>query len=286
VKKNIGVLFLAFLVSLLLGCSGGGKKSGGKKSGAASGSTPASTGGSAEANGGGESAAGGEEAGGGEAYPADKGVATVSGTIKFEGKKRKPRKVDVSADVKCAELHKDAPLFSETVVLGENNELANVIVYVSKGLEKYSFDAPTEPVVLDQKGCHYVPHVLAVMVGQKVTIKNDDPTLHNVHAMPEVNEGFNASQKQGDTKDVSFESAEIFGVKCDVHPWMGSRIGVFEHPFFAVSGKDGKYEIAKLKLLPGKYTLTAVHEKYGEQTQEIEVKDGDTSVTADFTFKK
>ncbi len=284
-KNNIAILFLGMMVTLLLGCGGGGKKAASKPG---AGGAPKSSGsGAAPATNGGGETGGGEEAGGAtEPYPADKGVAAVSGTVKFDGPAPKVRTLDTSADEKCHAMHKDAPLKSETVVVGANGELANVVVSVSKGVSKYTFEASKDAVELDQEGCHYVPHIVAVMAGQPLKFKNNDPTLHNIHGTPEINEEFNISQAtKGQENEKTFSSAEVFKVKCDVHPWMGCHIAVFEHPFFAVSGADGKFAFAQ-KLVPGKYTLTAWHEKYGTQESEIEVKDDGTFGTVESTFKK
>jgi plastocyanin len=147
-----------------------------------------------------------------------------------------------------------------------------------------SYPAPTEPVVLNQKGCHYTPHVFGIMVGQPLQIVNSDPTLHNIHALPKANSEFNTGQPiQGMKFDHTFTAKEVMvPFKCDVHGWMNAHAAVLDHPFFAVSSKDGKFEIKGLPA--GKYTIEAWHEKLGAQTMDVEVA-AKESKAADFTFK-
>ena len=129
----------------------------------------------------------------------------------------------------------------------------------------------------------YTPHVLALMVGQSLAIRNDDPFLHNVHSLAQTNPGFNFAQPNKDPgKEVDPPKVpEVIKVKCDVHPWMSEWIVVLDNPFFSVTNEDGKFSI---KGLPdGDYTLQAWQEKYGTQEQKVTVKDGKAEVN--FTFK-
>ena len=137
---------------------------------------------------------------------------------------------------------------------------------------------------LDQKGCHYVPHVFGMMAKQKLLIKNTDDTLHNIHAMPTANKEFNIGQpNQGMETTRTFAQPEVMvHFKCDVHPWMSAYVGVLSHPFFGVTGEDGTFSIKGLPA--GEYTLEAWHEKYGPQTQTVKVAAGE-SKTVDFKFK-
>ena len=139
-------------------------------------------------------------------------------------------------------------------------------------------------MVIDQKGCIYSPHVVGIMAGQQLDILNNDGTLHNIHALPKVNKEFNKAQPRSKKKlSVKFEKPEApFKIKCDVHPWMGAYIGVFDHPCFSVSGDDGTYIISDLK--PGEYVIEAWHEKLGSQTANVTVSD--SAAHQDFTFKK
>jgi plastocyanin len=166
----------------------------------------------------------------------------------------------------------------------DNGDLANVFVYVKDGLDNYSFEPPKEPAKIDQQGCRYHPHVLGVMAGQTVEVVNSDPTTHNIHPTPKDNREWNESQPpKAAPIDKSFARQEIMlPVKCNQHPWMKMYISVVKTPFFAVTDKDGKFEIKGLP--PGTYTLAAVQEKLGEQDQKITIAPKG-SQTVDFTFK-
>jgi plastocyanin len=215
--------------------------------------------------------------GGGDAAPAT--TASVMGKISFEGEVPKPVKLQTTADPACKK-----ELFTEDTKVKDGG-LENVIIYVSGGdaVAGKSFAPPSTPVEINQIDCHYIPHALVLQVGQKLSIKNSDMTLHNIHAFAEVNAPFNTGQAvQGLVTEHVFDKKEILlPVKCDVHKWMGAFIAVVDNPFATVSTEGGKYE---LKLPAGKFEITAIHEKYGKQTAMVEVKDGDHTMT-DFKFK-
>lgn len=205
-------------------------------------------------------------------------VATVSGTVKFDGTAPKPAKIDMSQDPACKGTND-----SENIVV-DNGDLANVFVYIKDGLGNRTFDVPKDAVVLDQSGCKYHPHVLGVMAGQTVEIKNDDMTTHNIHPTPKDNREWNESQPPSAAPlEKNFAREEIMlPVKCNQHPWMKMYLSVLDNPFFTVTGKDGSFALKGLP--PGAYTLAAVHEKYGEQEIKITVgaKDDKQGVTFDF----
>jgi len=205
-------------------------------------------------------------------------AATVSGTVKFDGTAPKPAKIDMSQDPACKGTNT-----AETVV-ANGGDLANVFVYVKDGLGNRTFDVPKDAATIDQKGCQYHPHVLGVMAGQNVEIKNDDPTTHNIHPTPKDNREWNESQPpQAAPLQKSFAREEVMlPVKCNQHPWMKMYINVVKNPFYAVTGPDGKYEIKGLP--PGDYTIAFVHEKLGEQDQKVTVAAKD-SKTVDASFK-
>jgi len=206
-------------------------------------------------------------------------VASVSGTVKFDGAAPKAAKIDMSQDPACKGDNK-----AETIVADGGN-LANVFVYVKDGLGSRTFDVPKESVTIEQKGCQYHPHVLGVMTGQNVEIKNDDPTTHNIHPTPKDNREWNESQPpQAAAIEKNFAREEVMlPVKCNQHPWMKMYINVVKSPFYAVTGADGKYEIKGLP--PGDYTIAFVQEKLGEQDQKVTLAAKD-SKTVDASFKQ
>lgn len=229
--------------------------------------------------GGGEGGGSGASAGG-ESAPATSPVdpATVghaSGMVTFSGTAPAMAEIDMSDEAVCASKHAMTPTV-ETVVVGDGGGLANVFVYVKEGLEGMDFPIPSEAVVLDQDGCMYRPHVLGVQTGQDYTLKNSDGIMHNINASPTENRGFNVSQPVVMETTRSFATAEIMvPVRCDVHGWMASYIGVVDHPYFAVTGRDGSVSLQGLP--PGDYVVEAWHEMYGTITQSITVVTGETA---------
>jgi len=207
-------------------------------------------------------------------------MADVTGKAVFDGEAPKPKAISMKAVPACDKQHTD-PVYEEFIVTGDKNELKNVVVYVKDG-GKLGGAAPTTPVVLDQKGCVYSPHVVVVMTGQELKAQNSDGFLHNVHGLCRDNPEFNFPQMQkGQVTPIEATKAvETFKVKCDVHPWMNAWVVVLDHPFSSVTGDNGEFAIKGLK--DGKYTLVAWHEKLGTQEAEVEVKDG--KATADFKF--
>jgi plastocyanin len=204
-------------------------------------------------------------------------VATINGTVKFDGPAPKASKIDMSQDPGCKGMNE-----AENMVVN-GGDLANVFVYVKDGLGNRTFDVPQAPVVLEQQGCKYHPHVLGVMAGQTVQIKNSDPTTHNIHPTPQNNREWNESQPPSSPAiEKNFAREEIMlPVKCNQHPWMKMYINVVKTPFYAVTDKDGKYEIKGLP--PGDYTIAFVQEKLGEQDQKVTVAAKDTK-TVDQSF--
>lgn len=206
-------------------------------------------------------------------------VASVSGTVKLDGAAPKPAKIDMSQDPACKGMNT-----AETIV-AENGDLANVFVYVKDGLGDRTFAVPTAAVSIDQQGCKYHPHILGVMAGQNIEIKNDDQTTHNIHPTPQANREWNESQPPTAAPiEKSFAREEIMlPVKCNQHPWMRMYINVVKSPFYAVTGPDGKYEIKGLP--PGTYTIAFVQEKLGEQDQQVTLA-AKESKSVDQTFKQ
>ena len=214
------------------------------------------------------------------AAAAKTGTASIQGVATYHN--GDPDKaIAMDADPVCASLHPNE-VHTEQIVVDDAGNIANVFVYVKEGLDG-GFSAPAESHLLDQKGCQYFPHVSGIMVGQTLVIRNDDPTLHNVHAMPTANAEFNSGQPfQGMELEHKFDKSEVMvPFKCDVHPWMSSYMAVLDHPFFGVSGDDGSFSIVDLPA--GNYVLEAWHETLGTQTQSVTVADGE-SVDVSFDF--
>jgi hypothetical protein len=205
----------------------------------------------------------------------------VTGSVKFTGAKPAMPAIDMSDEAKCKAKYPATP-HEEMVVVNPNGTLANVFVYVKAGLPAgYTAPKPAGPVVLDQNGCRYHPHVFGMLVGQTLQIKNSDGILHNIKAKGVKNRPFNISQPSVMTSEKTFTAPEVMvPLECNVHGWMHAWAGVLPHPFFAVTGADGSFSIKGLP--PGTYTIEAWHEKYGTQTATVTVTAA--GAKQDFTF--
>jgi len=208
------------------------------------------------------------------------GAATISGKVTYTGTPAKSKTIDMSKEPSCAKQH-TTPVTTEGVVTGPNNTLANVVIYVSAGASDDS-SAPSQAVTFTQKGCQYIPHVIALRTGQELKVVNEDQTSHNIHPMAKVNREWNKSQPPG-TPPLSekFDKEEFIPVKCNVHPWMHGYFAVLKTSHYAISGEDGSFKLPDLPA--GKYTITAWQEDYGTQTQDVTISGNETK-TVDFTF--
>lgn len=227
------------------------------------------------------SAASGDAAGG-AADTGPRGSGKISGTVSFTGTAPTNPAIDMSEEQACAAKHEGGVRDPQYVV--NDGKLGNVFVHVKSGLPAgASYAAPSEAVVLDQDGCLYEPRVFGVMAGQPIEIRNSDPVLHNIKAVPEENRGFNISQPTaGMTTTRTFDTAEVMvPLECNVHGWMNAYAGVKGHPFFATTGDDGTFTIEGLPA--GTYEVEAWHEKLGTRTMNVTVTD-DGTATADFSF--
>jgi len=205
---------------------------------------------------------------------------TISGKVTYEGTPAKMKPIDMSKEPSCAKMY-TAPQLAETVVTSSGNSLENVVVYISAGAPDEQ--APSTAAVFTQKGCRYIPHVLALQVNQELKIQNEDQTSHNIHPLPKLNREWNKSQPPG-TPPISekYDKAEIFPVKCNVHPWMHGNFAVLKNSHYAVTGDGGSFTLKDLP--PGKYTITAWHESYGDQSQEVTITGSETKAV-NFVFK-
>lgn len=208
--------------------------------------------------------------------------ARVMGVVKFEGIVPKAIHINMAADPNCARQHPNGAA-AEDIVADSNGGLENVFVFISDGLGDRAFDPPQKPAVIEQKGCMYEPHVVAMQAHQKLDVVNADSTTHNIHPLPNNNREWNKSQPPGLPIEETFPREEVaIPVKCNVHPWMRSYIAVFKHPYFAVTGKDGSFDLKDLP--PGTYTLEAWHEKLGTAIQKVTIGPSETK-TVQFVFK-
>ena len=219
------------------------------------------------------------------AVPDEANGGTITGKVAFAGAPPKMPALDMSASPACERAYKGVEQKSEEVVVNPNGTLKNVFVWVKSGLPAgRQWAVPATTVTLDQNGCMYRPRVIGVMTGQSFEIANSDPTNHNIHPQPQLNPEWNESQSTGQaavTKTFTRQEVMI-PVKCNVHPWMRSFIGVVAHPFFAVTGGDGTFTIKGLP--PGTYVIQTLHEKYGPIEQTVTVGPKETK-TVEFSYK-
>jgi hypothetical protein len=204
-------------------------------------------------------------------------AADITGKITLKG--TPPPERELPLDPQCGKLHEKKPT-TRFYVVGADQGLADVFVYLKDA--KAGGDAPAKPAVLDQRGCEYLPYVSGAMTKQKIQVLNSDPVLHNVHPTPAVagNREVNKAQlPKSPPLEFSFDNPEIMlRYKCDVHPWMFAYVSVVEHPYFAVTDKDGNFKIANVPA--GSYTVEAIHRKAGTQSQKVEA-----GKSATFTFE-
>jgi Carboxypeptidase regulatory-like domain len=206
---------------------------------------------------------------------------SISGKVTYEGTPARQKPIDMSKEPGCAAQH-PTPITTETVVVGPGNALVNVVVYVSAGAPDES-TPPTQAATVTQKGCQYSPHVIPMVVNQELKVVNADSNSHNIHPLAKINNEWNKSQPPGTPPfSEKFSKPEFIPVKCNIHPWMHSSFAVLKNSHYAVSGGDGSFTLPNLP--PGKYTLTAWHESYGEQTQDVTISGNETK-TINFVFK-
>ncbi|MBI3417713.1 MAG: hypothetical protein HY043_20670 [Verrucomicrobia bacterium] len=212
-------------------------------------------------------------------------AAEITGKIILKGTPPPEKNIDgLKNDPTCGKSYTEMPT-THFYLVGKGGELADTFVYIKAGAKPT--DAPATAVTLDQVGCQYQPYVFGLQTKQKLLVKNSDPVLHNIHVTPKAagnKESNQAQMAKGPDLNKSFDASEIFlTFKCDVHPWMFAYACVVDHPYYAVSGKDGTFKIANLP--PGKYTIEAAHRKAGAVSKEITVTGDNQTVNFEIELK-
>lgn len=199
----------------------------------------------------------------------------LHGAVKWKEERGARKRISMDAEEDCAKLHK-------TPVYDDPNSFA--FVYIKTGLEGKNFAPSSETVLIDQKGCQFVPRVVGARTGQKISVKNSDPVSHSIHPMPQNSREWNQQQTPGAPNlERRFVRPEVLiPVKCNIHAWMKAYIAVVEHPFFAVVSRE-KPDFDFSSLPPGKYQIAAWHELHGERTKEVELAPKG-KLTLDFDF--
>lgn len=210
-------------------------------------------------------------------------TGALSGMVRFEGAVPEQAIAQLSGWSECASQHPEGNPKAGDILVTEG-KLQNVMVYIKDGLGDRVFAVPTTAVVLDQQGCLFTPRVLGVQTDQPFNMLNSDPLAHNVHGLPKNSSAWNYSLGlKGASRTTSVRKAEtMIEIKCDVHPWMRAYLGVFDHPYFALSAADGRFTLKDLP--PGDYTIEAWHERFGVQSQKVTLGAKETKAI-EFTFK-
>ena len=210
-------------------------------------------------------------------------TGTIEGKVSYTGTPPKMKPIDMSKEPVCAKEH-NPPELIQTVTTGPGNAIEYAVVYVSAGSGEET-TPPSETVKFDQKGCMYMPHVLAMEVNQPLSIANNDPVAHNIHPMPKLNTEWNKSQPPGTPPiDTKWDKPEFISVKCNIHPWMHGTFAVLKNSHYAISDADGNFKLPNLP--PGKYTVTAWHEPDQEMSQDVVISGSETKpITFVFALK-
>ncbi len=194
------------------------------------------------------------------------------------------------ANVKDREVCGAHDIPDESLVLGKDNGIAHVFVFLRRAPKGYRKQVPQDPVILDQKGCVFLPHTALIQVGQKVLIRSSDPIQHNVHSFPKRNGSTNLLIEPNDQKGIElvYRRAEAgpIQVKCDIHAWMSSWHLVLDHPFMAVTDENGEFSIDGLP--PGRHRFRVWHERGGllEKSLSVTITGNDEPVTLTYPASK
>ena len=208
-------------------------------------------------------------------------TGTITGQVRFEGTPPPMKEIRFGSFAECSTQH-PGPVYSDDALV-HDGRVQNAFVYVSAGLGDRVFAIPEAAVEIDQRGCLYVPNVAGAQVGQLITFVNGDPAIHNVHGTPAGAPGWNfVLSRRGAERQLRILQPDVaVSLRCDLHPWMQAWIGVVDHPYFAVTGTDGAFRLANVP--PGTYTITAWHERFGTQSQQVTIAERGTS-TVDLAF--
>ena len=210
-------------------------------------------------------------------------AAGIGGKVIVEGGASMPNKaINMSSEPGCAKMYSTPPT-KEDVVVGQGGALENVVVYISAGAPDESA-APSTPVTVMQKGCRFSPHIVALQTNQALQMVNEDTTAHNIHPLATNNREWNKAEPPGSAPLTdTFARPEFISVKCNIHPWMHAYFAVLKTSHYAVTGENGAFTLGNLP--PGKYTITAWHETFGTQTQEVTIT-GNETAPLNFVFKR
>ena len=200
------------------------------------------------------------------------GTATVHGRVTYRGEVPERKPIRMAGETACS--HDEDPALKENLIVGPDGALENAVIHVVSGLGDRIFAPPVEPAEMDQKGCIFVPHVIAVQTNQPILFRSSDPVLHNVHAVAKRNRPFNVSlATRGRTIQRFFSNPEYVRIKCDIHAWMVAWIAVIDNPFHAVTGHDGTFDLSGLPA--GTYEVEVWHEELGTTRSTITLADGE-----------
>ena len=210
-------------------------------------------------------------------------VHQITGTVTFDGEipEVKPLAIPTNAAESCCPPGKSVDAEDKSLLISKDGGIENVVVTVK--VEGVEVKIPDQPYVLDQKGCRFLPHVLVVPKGAKVSFLNSDETTHNVHLIALANEASNKTVTAGKSTEETFKEAEPVKVTCDMHTWMNAWVYVADATHWTLTDADGNFSFDGLP--PGEHEVTFWHETLKSQTQKVMVgEDGKVAAPMDVKF--